>query len=92
MKLQEALNIINNKTELGFMVSFEVKNSHILTSDYFPDKHSGEKLIETENEAWELAEKFAKATDENHVNIYVINHEFRPVANYQQKQLKKYPK
>jgi hypothetical protein len=34
----------------------------ILRSDHFPDKRSGEKLIETEAEAWVLAGMFARKT------------------------------
>jgi hypothetical protein len=87
MKLQEALDIINKK---GFMVSFEKRDGSILRSDHFPDKHAGEKLISTEEEAWELANKFANATDETYVNIYVIDSTFSPVKNYIKYILRRY--
>lgn len=88
MKLKEAMSIIDEK-EKGFMVSFEVREGSILKSDYFPDKHSGEDLITTEDEAWELARRFADATDKNYVNIYVIDKNFSPVKGYHQKKLKR---
>lgn len=89
MKFKEALDIINGiKKKEGYMVSFEVKERGILRSDYFPDKHAGEPLIPTEEEAWELAEQFAKATDGDVVNIYVIHHTFYPVKGYASKMLK----
>lgn len=89
MKLQEALDIINKKRENGFMVSFEVRKGHGLTSDHFPDKHAGEPLIPTEEEAWNLAKRFAKTTESNIENIYVIDSNFRPVKGYENMRLKK---
>lgn len=89
MKYEEALEIINKK-ERGFMVSFEVRERSILKSDHFPDKHAGEPLIPTEEEAWELAEKFARATGDEVVNIYVVDHTFSPVKGYLSKKLKEY--
>jgi len=89
MKYSEALEIIENN-ETGFMVSFEVVDGRVLSSDYFPDKHAGEKLIPTEEEAWELARKFANATDNSYVNIYVVDHKFSPVYGYSERKLKKY--
>ena len=86
MKLSEALEIIDDKPK-GFMVSFECKLGRILTSDYFPDKHAGEPLIETEAEAWELARSFAEKTKGKYINIYVINHEFSPVPGYESKKI-----
>ncbi len=89
MKIEEALKIIEDH-ESGFMISFELREGRLLKSDYFPDKHAGELLIKTEEEAWELAERFADATDESYVNIYVIDHTFSPVTRYSEKVLKKY--
>jgi len=89
MKLQEALNIIETK-ENGYMIHFEKREGGILSSDYFPDKHDGEELISTLDEAWELAEKFAKGTDEFYVNIYVVDHNFYPVEAYERSILKRY--
>lgn len=87
MKLKEALEIIN-KNEKGYMVSFEVRGGGVLRGDHFPDKHAGEPLIETEGEAWELAEKFAKSTGNEVFNIYVIDHNFCPVKGYSNKKFK----
>jgi hypothetical protein len=72
------------------MVSFEKRNGGILSSDHFPDKHAGEGLIATEKYAWELAERFAKATDDTYVNIYVVDNNFSPVIGYEGRLLKKY--
>lgn len=82
MKYHEALKVINEGLNQGFMVSFEWKDGCILGSDHFPDKHAGEKLIETEEEAWELARKFARKTKGKCVNIYVIKSDFTPVEGY----------
>ena len=87
MKFQEALDIINVK-EKGYMVSFDVIDGVVLKSDYFPDKHANELLIPTEEEAWDLAERFAKATGSEVVNIYVIDQNFSPVKGYTDKKLK----
>lgn len=88
MKFEHAMGIIN-KSEIGFMVHFEILDGVLLKSDFFPDKYAGEKLIQSEVEAWELARRFAKATNENTVNIYVINDKFLPVTGYEEKTLKK---
>lgn len=100
MKYKEAISVIKannyksckttNKKETGFMVSFEKRERNVLCSGYFPDKHAGEALIKTEDEAWYLANKFAQATDDTYVNIYVINHTFSPVSGYNDKKLKRY--
>ena len=90
MKFEEAMSIIDKKEKTGFMVSFEVRERGILRSDYFPDKHDGEPLIQTEEEAWDLAKRFGSSTDDNHVNIYVIDSSFSPVMGYEQKKLKRY--
>ena len=89
MLLKEAMKLIE-LNEKGFMVSFEVMEGSVLRSDHFPDTDAGEKLIETEVEAWDLAERFAKATDDKTVNIYVIDQTFSPVRGYDKKKLKPY--
>ena len=89
MKLSEAMKIIDRK-EKGFIVGFEVLKGSILRSDNFPDKHAGEELIKTEEEAWELARRFANATDDRTVNIYVKDHTHSPVSGYDKKKLKPY--
>jgi len=43
-----------NKGQKGFMVDFEHRTNGMLISGHFPDKHAGEPLIKTEEEAWEL--------------------------------------
>lgn len=87
MKYQEAMDIINKPEESGFMVSFEWVEDGVLIGDHFPDKHAGEELIKTEVLAWELANQFAKKTYDTCVNIYVINADFAPVANYREKMI-----
>jgi hypothetical protein len=86
MKMSEALKIINKKSE-GYMVSFEWLEGGMLRSDCFPDKHSGEKLINTEAKAWELAYKFALKMKGRAVNIYVTDSEFNPVLGYEPKMI-----
>ena len=100
MKMKEAMALIKKsekeisakakKKELqGFMVHFEKVEGHILSAGYFPDKHAGEKLIKTEDEAWEMASRFAKATDyKEYINIYVVNNNWRPVAYYATKAIR----
>ena len=88
MKYYEALKIINEGLNPGFMVHFEWKKGGMLYSDYFPDKHAGEKLIESEEEAWELAKRFARKTVGKCVNIYVIKgSDFTPVDGYKNKEI-----
>ena len=84
MRLADALEVINEKLLEGYMVSFERAESGFLTSDHFPDVRSGEDAIATEDEAWELARKFAAKTRGKCVNIYVITRkDFTPVEGYQ---------
>ncbi len=75
----------------GFMVEFEKRKNGLLRSGHFPDKHAGESLIKTEEEAWELARKFAENSSKDYVNIYVIRQDFCPVQGYQKKILRRYP-
>jgi len=86
MKLQNALDIIKGKNKpQGFRVTFEVVERGVLRSDYFPDR--GEPLIPTEDEAWDLANKFAVKTYGRCVNIYVIDHDYTPVTGYAHKRI-----
>lgn len=87
MKFLDALRIING--DQGFMVAFERVTGHIRLRDHFPDKHAGEKLIVTEELAWEYARKFADNAPDSIVNIYVTHHDFVPVAGYQEKMLRR---
>ena len=96
MKFKDALKIIYDSEEppkqpTGYMVSFEVREHGILRSDHFPDKHAGEQLIKTEDEAWELAMRFHKAAGDDYVNIYVTDQDFHPVKNYNEKRMNKWP-
>ena len=88
MKYNEALKIINKDLDSGFMVEFEWAHEGMLISDHFPDKCAGEKLLETEEEAWGLARKFAHKTKGRCINIYVIKSDFRPVEGYKLQYIK----
>ena len=95
MNTKDAMKIITNyeghiNDLSGYMVSFENRSGGFYAG-HFPDKHAGEPLIKTEIEAWDLAERFANATGDDYVNIYVINQTFHPVKNYKNRILKKYP-
>lgn len=91
MKMNEALAIMQSVPRTGcnkgFMVHFERVQGGMLLGDYFPDKHAGETLIESEERAWDLAVKFAGATVGKCVNVYVIGADFVPVAGYQLRQI-----
>ena len=82
MKMKDAMKIIEGKAGNGFMVSFEKKRGTMLYSDHVPDMHAGEPLIPTEADAWYMAYQFAKKTVGECVNIYVIDHNFKPVSDY----------
>ncbi len=86
MKMGEAIGIINME-RTGYMVTFEWKQGRMLTGDHFPDKHGGEPLIATEEEAWVLASKFAAATKGRVVNVYVIGSDFAPVPRYRERMI-----
>lgn len=73
------------------MVHFERRSGGLLHSDYFPELHDGEPLIPTEKKAWELADRFAKATKPTEiVNIYVVDDTFSPVDHYNDNIIRKY--
>ena len=86
MKMNEAMALINKPK--GFMVSFEWWGDGFLRSDYFPDKHAGEALIASEEEAWKLAARFAVATKGKTCNIYVVDDRFSPVPCYEIRKIK----
>ena len=88
MKMQEAVEIIEGVKAKGFMVHFERVDDGLLYADYFPDKHAGEELISTEEEAWKLARDFAAKTKRRCINIYVIDSMFSPVAGHKNKLIK----
>jgi len=79
--MSEAIAIINSSPQnRGFRVSFEKKEGCILRSGYFPEGEG--PLIPTEDDAWILAIAFAKKTTGKYVNIYVVDHNYRPVPDY----------
>lgn len=79
MKIKDALDIIGEPS--GYMVSFEWCGDGMLRSDHFPDKHAGESLIDTEEEAWILANKFAKKMRGRVCNLYIIGDDFVKVPH-----------
>lgn len=88
MKMAEAQAIIDSRPNEGYMVDFEHVEGKILRSDHFPDKHAGEKLIPTKQEAWILARQFADKTWDKCVNIYVTDETFSPVRDYKSREIK----
>ena len=88
MKMREALEIIcDAERSRGFMVHFDRVEGKFLHGDHFPDKHGGEPLIPTEEDAWLMASAFAKRTRGRYVNIYVIDDRFCPVLGYAAKKI-----
>ncbi len=87
MKIADAMDIINGVPK-GYMVRFKWKEGWLLRGDYFPDKHAGEKLIDTEREAWALASQFADKMRGKIVNLYVADDNFKPVNGYREKYIK----
>lgn len=73
MKLTDAFNIIEGHEQRGFRVSFERRENGLLHGDCFPARD--EDGIDTEYEAWNLAERFAATdpTGSRFVNIYVVH-------------------
>jgi len=79
MKLKKAETIIKDGLPKGFRVWFEVFiEPEIQTPDFFPELD--EKLIETEEKAWELAQKFAEKTVNYCINIIVVDESLTPVS------------
>lgn len=87
MKYAEAMKIIKEGLNPGFMVHFDEIQGCCLCGKYFPDKHAGEKLLESEELAWDLARQFAARTYGKYVNIYVIDGDFYPVPGYEKKMI-----
>jgi hypothetical protein len=85
MKMQAAMDVMHNKPE-GFRVAFEWCGDGFLRSDHFPEER--EPLIPTEAEAWELAERFARAARGRVCNLYVVDHDYNPVPGYQAREIK----
>ena len=89
MTLKQAMEHITAKQ--GFAVCFEWIDGGVLRSDHFPDTHptwGREAGIATEEEAWDLARRFAKAMPGRVCNVYVIHaHTFTPVGGYQERMI-----
>ena len=93
MKMEQAMQIIDDDTledEKGFLVCFEQVvgiSRIILMSDYFPEVLQGESPIPTEEQAWELALKFADKMKNRVYNIHVICSDFSRSKLYRDKVL-----
>jgi len=88
MQYSEALEIIKDSQPTGFMVQFARVQIGVLYPDHFPEKHKGEELIKTEEEAWKIARKFAAVSWGKYINIHVVDSNFHPVNDYQTKMIK----
>ena len=87
MKMSVANKIIEQGPSLkGYRVSFEKKEGALLFSDYFPEED--ELMIPTEDEAWEIAQKFAEKSHGTYVNIYITDQDYNPVKGYQTKRIR----
>jgi hypothetical protein len=84
MRLAEALTVIKGPV-LGYRVHFEHAGDGLLRSDYFPERD--EPMIEDEEEAWELARKFAARTRGRCVNLYVVDQSWCPVPGYRYRKI-----
>jgi len=82
MRLDEAKKAIYEGVKpRGYRVAFERVEGRILAGDHFPERD--EPPFKHEAEAWEWAEKFAKATKGRNVNLYVVDAEtWVPVPDY----------
>lgn len=86
MRMAEALKIAAiGLRPKGYRVSYSHVNGFIVECGYFPDRD--EPLIPSEDEAWELARAFARATFEKYVNIYVVDDRYAPVPGYADKRI-----
>lgn len=88
MRMAAALELIKPRpVPIGYMVHFERIRGGCLESDCFPDRHAGELLIQTEEEAWALASQFAAVTRGQCCNFYVIGADFVPVPGYEARRI-----
>lgn len=86
MRLREATKIIENKK--GYRVHFDEPAWFGFCNDYFPN--FDEEPFDDESIAWLMAEKFAEKTlARGFKNIYVVDENYKPVKNYQNKILNK---
>ena len=75
----------------GFLVHFEKVVGGMLHSDYLPNVRAGYRPIPDEDEAWNIAEKFAFETSLRCVNIYVVHSDnFVPVDGYRERMISNY--
>lgn len=84
MRMREAERIMtaNNPKPKGFRVRFHwVLGKQVRGGDYFPEGVD-EPLIADIDTAWVLAERFAKASKGKTVDVYVVDSEGTPVADY----------
>jgi len=89
MRFDDAKEFI--RENIGYRVEFERREGGMLVSDHFP--HNDEETICTQSDAWDYAEKFAKAgKNKGIVNVYVIHgDDYTPVAGYKEKKLNPLP-
>jgi hypothetical protein len=86
MKFADAKAVMDRRApEPGYRVAFERVEGKILASDHFPARN--EPLIASEEQAWELARKFALATVGECVNIYVVDSTWSPVRSYRERMI-----
>ena len=86
MKLADALLIIDQPApETGYRVRFERVDGNFLRGDHFPER--GEPLIASEEQAWQLAIRFAAATVGRCVNVYVVDGAWSPVRSYRERMI-----
>ncbi len=88
MKILEAKRLM--QAAAGYRVSFEKREGGMLYSDHFPDRD--EPPIVTLDDAWRLAEDWAKVDPNTYVNVYVVNAlDWVPVDGYNDRKLNRYP-
>lgn len=91
MRLSEAQKLIDKYHDRqGYRVHFELRQHHILETDYFPNDID-EPLFLSADDAWVMAEQFARATNSNYVNIFVVDAHYQPVSDYRERILRPYP-
>lgn len=94
MTLREVIDVIH-KVPRGFMVAFDVCDGRYVHCGYFPyDPPSNmpgriEPLIPCEEIAWAWARLFAEYAPPEVRNIYVVNHQYKPVPGYDKKRLRR---
>lgn len=81
MKLCEAMSIIEHGRVGGFRVQYEYVDDRFRTYSCFPavTTRPVEPEIESEEEAWRLAEQFAERAPAGYENITVTGSDNRPI-------------